>query len=329
MKQQVALRPKPVRAKISYIAKAKPSVKPRHLLTGAELSRPEINLLLEHARLLKNERRARIVRQSMRGCSMALLLEKPSLRTKFSFSVAMQELGGLVVESLAGQRKSETPEDTARVLSGYCHVLVVRTFSQANLERMAKVSAVPVINALSDEHHPCQILADLLTLKERFGELRGLKVAYIGDGNNILHSLLLLLPFMGIDLHFACPEGYQPDPSILFAAHERAAAGGGGILSFSDPKAAVAGVNAIYTDVWTSMGFESGAENRESSFEGYQLNENLYSLADRDAVVMHCMPMVRNKEISDSMADHPNAVLFSQSENRLHVQKALLDLLKI
>lgn len=304
-----------------------PDAHPKHLATGTELAVAELKALLKHARHLKAERQAKVLRQTMRGKSLALLLEKPSLRTRFSFAVAIQELGGFVVELTAAQRKAESPEDTARVLGGYCHWIAIRTFDQDVITRMARVSPVPVINALSDTHHPCQVLADAMALEETYGSLHGLTVAYVGDGNNMLHSLLLLLPYLGVHLRYSCPEGFQPDPAIVALARQRAAGSRGKVERFATPAGAVHGADGIYTDVWTSMGAESSAALREAAFTGYQVNEELYSRAAPNAVVMHCMPMVRGGEITDAMADHPRALLFLQSENRLHVQKALLETL--
>lgn len=301
--------------------------KVKHLLTGSELSPTDLSALLDHAALLKAERNQKIMRSTLRGQVMALLFEKPSLRTKFSFTIAMQELGGMVVESHQAQRKSETPEDTAQVLSGYCHAIVNRTYSQDNLTRMAAVARIPVINALTDSHHPCQVFSDLLTLKECFGDLKGLNVTYIGDGNNILHSLLTLMPALGMTVRYACPPGFQPDPTIVHRASLRAKQHGGKAVRCATPTEAAKGTQALYTDVWTSMGFEDEDEVRLKAFKGYQVNEEIYSHADTDAVIMHCMPMVRGLEISEAMADHPQAVLFQQSENRLHVQKALLEMM--
>lgn len=299
-------------------------VSAKHLLTGDELSRSELEGLIDYAIELKSSRDNGTAERPLIGKHLAMLFEKPSLRTRMSFSIAMQELGGTTVESLSSTSKKEEPEDVARVLSGYVHAVMVRTHEQSVLERMASKSSIPIINGLSELHHPCQIMADLMTLKQTFGKLAGLKVAYIGDGNNILHSLLLMAPYIGVHLTYACPEGYEPSGFIVKKAKARARSSGGSIQAFDKPMDAVAGANAIYTDVWTSMGFESQESDRERAFEGYQVNETLYAAAAPNAVVMHCLPMIRGKEISDTMADHENSVLFRQSENRLHVQKALI-----
>ncbi len=298
--------------------------KNKHFLTGEELSRDDLRALLDLAETLKGERQENKLRTTMAGKNLTLLFEKQSLRTRVSFTVAMQELGGNVVELQSSNRKKEEPEDTVGVLEGYTHGLMVRTFDHQGLERMAKIAKIPIINGLSDTHHPCQALADLLTLKQKWGSFENLKVAYLGDGNNVLHSLLLLLPFLGVHFYYSCPTGYEPNSFIVKKARARAKAGGGSITACADPKRAVSEALAVYTDVWTSMGFETQEAQREKIFEPYQLNEELYKHADSKALVMHCMPMVRGKEISEAMASHKNCVIFAQSENRLHAQKALL-----
>ncbi len=296
----------------------------KSFLTGEEFTVKEINQLLELAEQLKLERRRGILRTQLAGKTLALLFDKQSFRTKLSFTIAMQELGGAVVESLSQDRKQEDPEDLARVLNGYCHGVVLRTHEQSNLDRMAAVSRFPILNGLSDSHHPCQILADLLTLKEKFGNLAGLILTYIGDGNNILHSLLVLAPQMGIHLRYSCPEGYSPDAVILEKALRKSRENEGSITSFSSPTEAAQGSNALYTDVWTSMGFEKQKAEREATFQNYQINSALFSLTATGAVVMHCLPMEKGKEITQEMANHSASIIFQQSENRLHLQKALL-----
>ena len=291
-----------------------------HFLTGEELSKQELLDLLDLATLVKTEKRQALLKDKTIG----LVFDKPSLRTRVSFTVAIQELNGQVVELTSAQRKKEDPADTIRVLQGYLQGVMVRTFEHSNLDKMAAYSKIPIINGLSDLHHPCQVLADLQTLKERFGNLQGLTLAYIGDGNNMLHSLLLLLPFVGVNVHYACPEGYKPNPEILSTAKKRAEIGAAKIVEFNSPLEAVTGVNAIYTDVWTSMGFESEEKLRLSHFDGYQVNSTLYKHADKDAVIMHCMPVNKDQEITEEMIEHSNSVLFEQSENRLHAQKALM-----
>jgi len=291
-----------------------------HFLTGEELTRTELLELLNLAIELKKNRR----HQHLVGKNIALVFEKPSLRTRISFSVAFQELGAQVIELASANKKNEKPEDTIRVLQGYVDGLMIRTFEHEILEKMKQFSKIPIINGLSDLHHPCQVLADLQTLLENFGQLKGLKLSYIGDGNNMLHSLLLLAPFLGVDVHYACPKDYQPNELILERAKERAKSAGAQILSFETPQEAVRSTNAIYTDVWTSMGFEEESKKRVQAFAGYQINSELFALAEKNAIIMHCMPINEGQEITREMIEHPQSVIFQQSENRLHAQKALI-----
>lgn len=295
-----------------------------HFLTGTEFSFKELGELIELSDSLKKERDRGEHRGGLKGKHVALVFEKPSLRTRVSFSVAVAELGGQSVELSSIGRKKEEPEDTIRVLEGYCHAVMLRTHEHTILERMIGRTKIPVINGLSDTHHPCQGLADVLTLKQFYGDLKGVKLAYVGDGNNVLHSLLLLAPALGVELSYACPKGYEPSAFIVKLAKTRAKEGGGQVRAFVDPLKAVSGAQAIYTDVWTSMGFEQEETDRDKVFYPYQLNEKLYERAARDALIMHCMPMIRGKEITDALVEHPRSALFIQSENRLHVQKALL-----
>jgi ornithine carbamoyltransferase len=296
----------------------------KHFLTGTELGPVDMKGILSLAESLRTERSQGITRRDLAGKSLVLLFEKPSLRTHISFTIAMEELGGTVIDSFSFNRKKEEPEDVGRVLAGYCHAIMLRTHEHSVLERMAAKTRIPIINGLSDTHHPCQVLADLLTLRQTYRSVEGLKLAYVGDGNNILHSLLLLAPVLGIHVAYACPKGYQPNALVLRQARSMAKETGGKITAALSPESAVKDAHAIYTDVWTSMGFEKEENEREEAFRGYQVNETLYAHAAKDAVIMHCLPMVRGKEITDDMAEHPNSVLFRQSENRLHVQKALL-----
>lgn len=299
-------------------------LKTQHFLTGTELSQEELHDLLFQAEVLREERLKNKTRELLKDKSLILLFEKPSLRTRVSFTVAIQELGGHVMELTQAQRKNEEPEDTLRVLQGYAHGLMMRTFDHANLERMQKVSHIPLINGLSDTHHPCQALADLQTLMQTYKSLKGVKLTYVGDGNNVLHSLMLLAPFMGVDLHYACPEGYQPDARILEESLQRASRGGGKITAHQSAVEAVKGTQAVYTDVWASMGQEKESETRIQAFKNYALTEELYSHAATGALIMHCMPMIRDQEIASSLVEHKCSALFRQSENRLHAQKALL-----
>ncbi len=295
-----------------------------HFLTGEELSQGELMALLKGAEHMRKSRGQQKSSSPLKGKTVALIFEKPSLRTRVSFTVGVTELGGSVMELLSSQQKTEEPEDSIRVLQGMVHGVMVRTFAHSVLERMASKATIPIVNGLSNDHHPCQALADLLTLYQRFGTLKGLKLAYIGDGNNVLHSLLLLAPFLGVDVHYACPGGYQPDASILDRALSRAAMGGAKIRPYKKAADAVAGVHAVYTDVWASMGFENESAERVKAFGEFQLNMDLFNKARPDAIALHCLPMVREQEITGEVVEHSRSALFQQAENRLHAQKALL-----
>ena len=292
----------------------------KHLLTGEELSPAEIQELLLLAQTLKQERKNKHLRDDLKGLQLALLFDKPSLRTRFSFTIAMRELGGDVIESIADTRKKECPRDQAAVLSSYCHGIMIRTHEDAILEEMCQTASIPIFNGLSADHHPCQILSDFLTLKESFGKLEGLTISYLGDGNNILHSLLLLAPQLGIKVQYACPVGRGPQKEILQRSVDRGFSSK--IEACINPESAVGNADAVYTDVWTSMGFE--ANRNEDLFHGYQVNEDLMKLAKENAIFMHCLPMERGKEVSETLPDAPCSVIYRQSENRLHMQKALL-----
>lgn len=301
-----------------------PKFKSKHFLTGTELSKAELMDLLLLAESCKEQRLAGFRRDDLRNKNVVLLFEKPSLRTRVSFTVAIQELGGSVLELDSIGRKKEDPEDTIRVLAGYCHAVMVRTHAHSILDRMVSKSPIPVINGLSDAHHPCQVLADLQTLMQRYRDLGGLKLAYVGDGNNMLHSLLLLAPILGVDVHYACPAGYEPSSLVVRQAKKRAKDAGRQVVAHASPVEAVKSANAVYTDVWTSMGFEQEETDRDKVFQAYQLNKELYSHADPKAAIMHCMPMIKEKEITAALVEHENSVLFQQAENRMHAQKALL-----
>jgi ornithine carbamoyltransferase len=297
---------------------------PKHFLTGEEFTQNELHELLDLAEKIRSERGDGIVRDHLKNKNITLLFDKLSLRTRMSFTVAIQELGGQAIEIVSSERKKEEPEDTVQVLAQYSHGIMVRTFDHSIVERMAKKSPIPIINGLSDSHHPCQVLADLQTLKQYYGKLEGLKLAYVGDGNNMLHSILLLMPYLGVHVSYACPEGFEPSAFIVKNAKSRAREGQGSITAFKNPLEACRGAHALYTDVWASMGQEDEELEREKAFEEFQLNADLYAVAAPQALIMHCMPMVRGKEISEGMVDHELSVIFRQAENRLHAQKALI-----
>jgi ornithine carbamoyltransferase len=261
------------------------------------------------------------------GKSIGLLFEKASLRTRLTFELAIKQLGGdsVFTEGPIGTR--EPIKDIARNLDLWVNAIVARTFSQNTIDELARWSSVPVINALSDLYHPCQVLADVLTLKERFGDLAGLKLAFCGDGNNVAHSLMLTCARLGIDFAIATPHGYQPNPEIVSQADGLAAVSGSRLQITGDPAEAVDGAHAVYTDVWTSMGQEKESAKRRKAFASYQVNDELFALARTDAVFMHCLPAHREEEVTDSVIEHSRSVVFDQAENRLHAQKALLFLL--
>src|SRR3954465_1810336 len=262
--------------------------------------------------------------RALDGKNIALLFEKPSLRTKLTFELAMKQLGGgsVFVEGPIGVR--EPLKDVARNLDRWVNGIVARVFLQTTVEGLASWSRVPVINALSDLYHPCQALADMQTIRQHFGRLRGLKLAFIGDGNNVAQSLMLSSMRLGMDFALGCPEGYLPNPEIVTHAEGLAAVSGASLLITHDSAEAVADAHAIYTDVWTSMGQEQEAFERKRAFAPFQVNDTLFAQARPDCVFMHCLPAKRDEEVTDSIMEHPRSVIFDQAENRLHAQKALL-----
>ncbi len=261
---------------------------------------------------------------SLAGRYISLLFEKPSLRTRLTFELAIKQLGGDSVTSIGPIGDREPLKDIARNLDRWTQGIVARTFSQHTIEGLADWSNVPVVNALSDKFHPCQALADVFTLQEHFGEVRGRKLAFIGDGNNVAHSLMLCALRLGMDFTLATPAGYEADSRVLFEAEALAQMSGATLTVTNDPAAAAAGADAIYTDVWASMGQEQEKARRLADFAPYQVNEELFSLAEPHAVFMHCLPAKRGEEVTDEVMECPSSVVFDQAENRLHVQKALL-----
>jgi ornithine carbamoyltransferase len=292
------------------------------LTCDLDLTIENVLSLLDLAAQLKRtpERFAR----ALAGQYLSLLFEKPSLRTRLTFELAIKQLGGDCVANAGPIGEREPLKDIARNLDRWTNAIVARTFSQKTIEELARWSKVPVINALSDLYHPCQSLADLLTLKEKFGKLRGLKLAFVGDGNNVAHSLMLSSARMGMNFALAHPAGYDPDPAIAQEALTLARESGGQIVITQDATAAVNGADAVYTDVWTSMGQEVESGKRRSDFSAFQVNEKLFSQARTDAVFMHCLPAKRGEETTDGVLECSRSVVFDQAENRLHVQKALL-----
>lgn len=287
-----------------------------------DLSVEQLNAVLDLTKEVKQSR-ARFS-AALKGRYAALLFEKPSLRTRMTFELAMKQLGGDVVTQMGMIGDREPLKDVARNLGRWTDVIVARTFTQQTVDELAHWSGLPVINALTDLYHPCQALADMVTLKEKFGRLRGLKLAYVGDGNNVAHSLMLCCSRLGMNMSVATPAAYAPKTSVIAQAIELARISGARIEVMTDPADAVQNAHAIYTDVWTSMGQESEAEQRKKLFGPYQVNEILLSLARPDTLFMHCLPAKRGQEVTDQVMESPQSVAFDQAENRLHVQKAVL-----
>jgi ornithine carbamoyltransferase len=301
----------------------KMGIKPKHFLSINDITPNELQELLDSAIDLKTRGWIAPLKQK----TMALVFEKPSLRTRVSFEVAMRQLGGQTIylaPEEVGLGKRESIPDVARVLSRFVDVIVLRTFAQQNLEVLAEYSSVPVINALSDFEHPCQALADLLTIYEHKGKLKWLTVAYIGDGNNVANSLILACAMTGVNFNIASPQGYTIDKAVLKKAQTYAKTSGAKIVCTEDPRVAAKDVDVIYTDTWTSMGQEAEAKVRRKVFAGYQINEELMALTKKNAIIMHCLPAHHGEEVSVGLLDSPQSVVFDQAENRMHAQKALL-----
>jgi ornithine carbamoyltransferase len=298
----------------------------RHFLRDDELSPAEQADVLQLAAELKKDPFSRRPLEGPRG--VAVIFDKNSTRTRFSFEVGIAQLGGhaVVVDARSTQMgRDETLQDTANVLSRYVDAIVWRTFGQDRLEAMASTATVPVVNALSDEFHPCQVLADLQTIAERKGSLRGLRLSYLGDGaNNMAHSLMLGGVTAGIHVTVAAPDGFTPDPAVVAAAQQRAQATGASVTVTNDADAAAIGADVLVTDTWTSMGQEDDGLDRVGPFRPFQVNSRLVGLADSEAIVLHCLPAHRGDEITDEVMDGPASVVWDEAENRLHAQKALL-----
>lgn len=298
-------------------------MKGKDLLSISDLTRDDIESLIEDA----VDSKSRGWATTLEGKVLALLFEHPSLRTRMSFEVAMRQLGGECIylsPAEVGLGKRESTPDVARVLSRYADCIAHRTASHDTLKTLADYSRVPVINALSNLEHPCQALADLLTVYEKKGELRGLTLAYVGDGNNVAHSLLLACALMGVNVRVASPEGYTVKGDILKAARKYASDSGCSVLCTADPRKAVEGADVVYTDVWTSMGQETESERRREAFAGFQVNGEVLSLAKEDAIFMHDLPAHRGEEVTDDVMDSLQSVVFEQAENRMHILKGLL-----
>ena len=295
------------------------------LLTGTEWNAARVQELFQLSTEVKG--RPDHYASALAGRFVALILEKPSLRTRVTFEVGMRSLGGTAIfldhtVSRLGER--ESIPDVARNLARWVHGIVARVYEQRELEELAEFASVPVINALSDRFHPCQAYADFFTLHERFGTLRGLKLAYVGDGNNVCNSLMTVAARVGAEMRIATPAGYEPDASIVAEARQVARKTNATLEIFHSPQEAVADAQAVYTDVWASMGQESETATRAKIFASYQINDALMKRAAPDALFMHCLPAHRGAEVTDSVMDSPHSIVFDQAENRLHVQKAIL-----
>ena len=297
----------------------------RDFLSFKDWSRDDLDSILKRAIELKDMQRKGVVYHPLAGKTLAMIFEKSSTRTRVSFEVGMFQLGGHAIfmsprETQIG--RGEPVKDTARVLSRYVNGIMIRTFSQEVVEELAGYATVPVINGLTDLLHPCQIMADLLTVIEKKGTYEGLKMAWIGDGNNMANSWIESAGKLGFDLTLACPKGYTPDPLILADAHKITT---GKIRLTSDPFEAAKDGDVINTDVWASMGQEEEKKQREVAFKGYQVNTELMKVAQKDAIILHCLPAHRGEEITEEVIEGPNSMVWDQAENRLHVQKAIME----
>jgi len=296
----------------------------KDFLRVIDLEKHEIEVLLKRATELKQGKDATAC--PLIGKSIGLMFDKTSTRTRISFQTGIYQLGAQAIyintkELQLG--RGETIEDTARTLSRYLHGIVIRTFAHSTVEILARYSSIPIINGLTDTHHPCQALADMLTIMEKKGRLEGIRLAYIGDGNNVANSLVEASAIMGMSMTIACPKGYEPDRTVM----EEAVRHNPEIKIVHEPEEAARGADVLYTDVWISMGQEREVERRRQIFRPYQINRHILSLAKPDAIVMHCLPAHRGEEITDDVLDSEQSVVFDQAENRLHTQKALLEML--
>ena len=297
----------------------------RNFLSNFDINIEEFNYILDLSEKLKNKN----LNIHLNDKVLGLIFDKSSTRTRVSFQVAMSRLGGTTIDlnpNTSQIGRGEPIKDTARVLSSYCDVIAIRTFNQADLEEYAKWSTKPVINALTDLEHPCQALADFFTIKEEFFNFNNVVLTFIGDGNNVANSLIICGALLGIEIRIACPKGYEPNSNIIEKAREIYK--NDDLLTISnDPYSAVVGANVLYTDVWSSMGEENKKEKKDKDFNGFTLDSNLVKMAKKHAIILHCLPAYRSKEITDEVIENKNSRIFQQAENRMHVQQALLSCL--
>lgn len=302
-------------------------LKGKHFLKLADFTKEDIKYFIDLAIQLKKEQKAGVVHDFLKGKTLAMIFEKSSTRTRVSFEVGMYQLGGhaLFLSSNELQMgRGETIADTAKVLSRYIDGIMIRTFGQEIVEELAQHATVPVINGLTNEAHPCQVLADFMTIYEKKGKLEGLKLAYVGDGNNMAQSLLVGCSIMGIDCAIATPDHYRVQRNVFELAQEKAKASGAAVYETNDPIDAVKDADIIYTDVWTSMGFEDETNERLTAFQPFQVNKELVKHAKDDYLFLHCLPAHRGEEVTSEVIDGPNSVVFDEAENRLHAQKAIM-----
>ncbi|MBB6732218.1 ornithine carbamoyltransferase [Cohnella zeiphila] len=302
-------------------------LKGRDFLGIADYKPEELRYLLNLAIDLKRKQKNGELYQPLKGKTLGMIFEKSSTRTRVSFEVGMYQLGGQALflsRNDIQMGRGEPIRDTGMVMSRYLDGMIIRTFGHRNVVELARSSTVPVINALSDQSHPCQAMADYQTVLEKKGKLEGLKVVYIGDGNNMLHSLMMGASKLGMHFASASPEGYDPDPEQVRLAREFASDTGAKVDILRDPREAIEGADVVYTDVWASMGFEEEQKERERAFKDYQVNEQLVQSAKQDYLFMHCLPAHRGEEVSEGVIDGPNSVIFDEAENRLHAQKAIM-----
>ena len=294
----------------------------KDFLSILDLSKEEILSIFELAQKFKNKD----LEINLKNKVLGLIFDKSSTRTRVSFQVAMSRIGGTTIEldpSKSQIGRGEPIKDTARVLSRYCDVLAIRTYSHSILEEYARWSSKPIINALTDSEHPCQALADFLTIQEEFKQLEDVVIAFVGDGNNVANSLILCCAILGVEIRIACPKGFEPEISVIKKAQEIGFKENKVIIT-NDPYIAVKGANVIYTDVWSSMGEESLKENKDKNFSGFTIDQHLVNKANNNVILLHCLPAYRGKEITDKMMESEKSRIFNQAENRLHVQQALM-----
>jgi len=303
------------------------NLKGRDFLALADYSPDEIRYLIELAILLKQKQKAGELYQPLKGKTLGMIFEKSSTRTRVSFEVGMYQLGGhalFLSKNDLQLGRGESVWDTAQTMSRYLDGIMIRTYEHRKVIELARGATIPVINGLTDYAHPCQALADYQTVLEHKGKLEGLKIAYIGDGNNMVHSLMVGAAKLGLHMAVASPEGYEPDATLVKQTREMANETGSTITVVRDPREAIEGADVVYTDVWASMGFEAEQQEREIAFKNYQVNEELVKYAKKDFVFMHCLPAHRGEEVSEGVIDGKHSIVFDEAENRLHAQKAIM-----